>query len=231
MTPTPTSDSRAPGRNAAPGDDAPLQVLRSAERASALLDPARRRLVEALLEAPDSAAGLARRLGEKRQTINYHLRALEDAHLVELAEERRRGNCTERVLRPVATRFVLDSAALGTLGTPGARTGDRFSATWLIAVAARAIRDVAELVERAARERQRLATTTVEAQVRLASPEAFGRFSEELAEAVARVVARWDDGGTGSRPFRVIAAAHPGAGDETSATGGSEGRPRSGVPS
>src|SRR5690606_24914395 len=91
----------------------PVAVVREPERAAALLDPERRRLVEALAEMPDSASGLARRLGDTRQRLNHHLRALEGAGLVELQEERRRGNCTERVLRAVARRFVVDPAALG----------------------------------------------------------------------------------------------------------------------
>lgn len=191
-----------------------LEVLRSPERAAALLDPVRLRLVEALQAAPDSAAGLARRLGEKRQTVNYHLRTLEEARLIELSEERRRGNCTERVMRPVAREYVLDSAALGSLGTPPARerrTGDRFSATYLIAVAARAIRELADLMERSARQRRRLATATVETEVRLATPEDFRQFTEDLAEAVGRVIARHQTGDPTGRLFRVIAAAYPGA--------------------
>jgi DNA-binding transcriptional ArsR family regulator len=63
-----------------------------------LLDPERRRLLEALREEPDSASGLARRLDDSRQRLNYHLRTLEEAGLVELREERRRGNCVERAL-------------------------------------------------------------------------------------------------------------------------------------
>ncbi|HUG39253.1 MAG TPA: helix-turn-helix domain-containing protein [Longimicrobiales bacterium] len=199
-------------RGASPSSpaSAALEVVRSPERAATLLDPVHRRLIEALREAPDSAAGLARRFGEKRQTVNYHLRALEDARLVELSEERRRGNCTERVMRVVAREYVLDSAALGTLGAPGRPTGDRFSATYLIAVAARAIRELADLVERAGRQKARLATATVETEVRLATPRDFGRFTEDLAEAVGRVVAR-HDAGEGGRPLRVIAAAYPAA--------------------
>ena len=56
-----------------------LLVLSDPVRARTLLDPERRRLVEALAREPDSASGLARRLGEKRQRLNYHLRLLERA--------------------------------------------------------------------------------------------------------------------------------------------------------
>ncbi|MCI0546949.1 MAG: helix-turn-helix domain-containing protein, partial [Candidatus Rokubacteria bacterium] len=75
-----------------------LAVVRDPDRASVLLDSGRQRLLVALEESADSASGLARRLGDSRQRINYHLRELESAGFVELAEERRRGNCIERVL-------------------------------------------------------------------------------------------------------------------------------------
>jgi DNA-binding transcriptional ArsR family regulator len=194
-------------------------VLRSPQRAAALLDPGRLRLADALRESPDSAAGLARRLGEKRQTINYHLRALEEAGLVELAEERRRGNCVERVMRVVARQFVLDSAALGPLGVGAPPTGDRFSASHLVAVAARAIREVADLMDRAARERKRMATATLETELRVASPEAFGRFVEDLTAAMADVVSRHDAGAGAGRTLRVAAAVWPGAGGAMGAGG------------
>ena len=65
------------------------------------MDATRLRLVRELVE-PDSAAGLAKRLGLPRQRLNYHLRELEAAGLLELVEERRRGNCVERIVRAVA---------------------------------------------------------------------------------------------------------------------------------
>ena len=199
---------REPAGGDQPGDTA-LELVRSAERASALLDPARQRLMEALLASPDSAAGLARRLGEKRQTVNYHLRALEDASLVMLVEERRRGNCMERVLRPVAREFVLDPAALGALATSRPRTGDRFSATYLVASAARIIRDLADLLDRSARQQRRLATATIESEVRLASPADFARFTGDLGEAIARVVAKHRVPEGSGRPLRIVAAIYP----------------------
>lgn len=195
--------------NASQTPAAALQVLREPERAAALLDPEGRRLVEALQESPDSAAGLARRLGESRQRLNYHLHALEDAGLIELQEERRRGNCVERVLRVVARRFVLDPAALGGLAVDPAELADRFSASYLIALAARAIRELAALKDRAARGRKRLAIGAIETQVRLARPADFPAFLDDLSEAVAEVVAKHHDTRAAGRPFRVVVGAYP----------------------
>lgn len=184
-----------------------LEVLREPERVAVLMDPARRRLVEALAEAPDSAVGLARRLGDTRQRLNYHLRVLEDAGLVALVEERPRRGVKERVLRLVAERFVVDPGALGEL-TPEPADGDRFSATYLVALAARAIRELASLMARARSTGKRLATAGLSAEVRLAEPADFNAFVEELSRAVAEVVARHHVDGPG-RTFRVMGGVWP----------------------
>src|SRR5262245_64522061 len=113
-----------------------MLVIRHAEQAAALLQPERIRLLEALGE-PDSAAGLARRLDLPRQRLNYHLKELERVGLVELVEERRRGNCLERVVRATARAYVISPEVIGRLGTTGADEPDRFSALHLVHVAAR----------------------------------------------------------------------------------------------
>ena len=115
-----------------------LEILTDPARAAVALDPERARLLAALRERSDSAAGLARRLGESRQRLNYHLRSLEAAGLVELEAERRRGNCVERVLKPAAGHWLLDPSMLGGPYEEPTADRDRFSATYLIALAARA---------------------------------------------------------------------------------------------
>ena len=187
-----------------------LSVISDPARASVLLDPGRQRLLAALEEGPDSASGLARRLGDSRQRINYHLRELESAGFVELAEERRRGNCVERVLRVTARHYVIDPGALGSLagGDPG-RLQDRFSATYLIALAARAIRELAALREGAGKARKRLATFSMEAEIGLAAPADFQAFAEDLARAVAQVAARHQDRAPEGRRFRLVLGAYP----------------------
>ena len=54
----------------------PLEMVREPQRAAALLHPQRLRLLEAFVQ-PDSAAGVARRLGLPRQQVSYHVRELE----------------------------------------------------------------------------------------------------------------------------------------------------------
>jgi DNA-binding transcriptional ArsR family regulator len=88
-----------------------VEVIESAEAAAAALDPVRARLLGELA-VPCSAAGLASRVGLARQKVNYHLKALEAHGLVELAEERRHGGITERVLRATAASYVVSPAAV-----------------------------------------------------------------------------------------------------------------------
>jgi DNA-binding transcriptional ArsR family regulator len=188
-----------------------LAVVRDPDSALALLHPERRRLAEALAESPDSASGLARRLGEKRQRLNYHLRVLEQAGLVELAQERKRGDRSERVLRVIARRFVLDPSSIGQLAAADpTEVGDRFSATYLVALAARVIRELAHLLDRAKKDRARLATASVNTSVRIATPGQFDAFTADLTRAVAEVVARYHSEQGEGRWFRVVAGAYPG---------------------
>ena len=170
----------------------PVEVLRSPAAASAVLDPIRQKLLAHLTE-PDSATGLARRLRLPRQKVNYHLRALEAAGVVELVEERRKGNCTERVVRATARSFVISPEALGALGPTAETASDRLSTAYLVAAAGQVIRDVASLDAQARRERKRIATLTLEADVRFASAASRAAFAEELTDAVARLAAKYHD--------------------------------------
>ena len=109
-----------------------------------MLHPARLMLLGELRE-PQSASSLARKLDLPRQRLNYHLRALEKAGFVELVEERRKGNCTERVVRATARSYLISPEALGTLGPTVEAAQDRFSSTYLMATAGRAVREIGEL--------------------------------------------------------------------------------------
>ena len=188
-----------------------IELVTDPDRAATALSPDRRRLLAALVEAPDSATGLAERLGDSRQRLNYHLRELEKAGFLELVEERRKGNCVERVLRAKARHWLIDPAALAGLADEPLPPADRFSAAYLVALAARAIREVAGLTKKAVEGKKRLATLAIDTDVRLARPADFPAFADELARAVSEVIARHhDDDAPGGRRFRVLAGAWPG---------------------
>lgn len=88
-----------------------VAVIEDAAAAEVSLDPVRARLLAELAE-PASASMLAARVGLARQKVNYHLKALERHGLVELVEERRKGNVTERVMRATAWSYVISPMAL-----------------------------------------------------------------------------------------------------------------------
>jgi DNA-binding transcriptional ArsR family regulator len=186
-----------------------VAVIEDAEAAEASLDPMRSQLLRALAE-PASAAGVAAKLGLPRQKVNYHLRTLERHGLVELAEERRKGNMTERVMRATAASYVISPAALARLQPDPSRAPDRLSARWLVALAAQLIRDVGELLSRSAKAKQPLATLALDADVRFASAADRAAFAAELTDAVTRLVGRYHAGDAPKgRDHRVVVALHP----------------------
>jgi DNA-binding transcriptional ArsR family regulator len=186
-----------------------LSVIRKARQDVLLLHPTRQKIVENLKE-PGSASSLARRLGLPRQRLNYHLRKLEKQGFVELVEERRTGNCVERVVRATARSYLISPEALGLLGSSAEERQDHWSASYLIAAAARVVRDVASLQARAEAAQKRLATFTLETDVRLASAAERNAFAEELATAVGRLTAKYHDEHTaGGRDFRLILGGYP----------------------
>ncbi|MEV5692677.1 ArsR/SmtB family transcription factor [Micromonospora globbae] len=186
-----------------------IAVIEDPAAAEASLDPMRARLLAELAE-PASATMLAARVGLPRQKVNYHLRALEQHGLIELVEERRKGNVTERVMRATAASYVISPAALAAVRPDPARAPDRLSARWLLAVAARLVQDVGALITGAERAKKRLATFTVDATVRFASASDRSAFAEELAATVASLVGRYhDENAPGGREHRVVIALHP----------------------
>jgi DNA-binding transcriptional ArsR family regulator len=186
-----------------------VTLLRRPEDVSVLLPKPRVRLLEEL-QRPDSAAGLSRRLGIPRQKLNYHLRELEEAGLVELVEERRRGNCVERVLRASARRYVISPEVLGTLGEDPEEIRDHFSSSYLVAVAARAIRDLAELRQLADEAGQKLPTMTIESELRFSSAADRNAFAKELSDAVAHLIVKYHDSESPEgRAFHLLLAAYP----------------------
>ncbi|WP_053207551.1 helix-turn-helix domain-containing protein [Jiangella muralis] len=169
------------------------------------LAPPRRELLSRLRE-PASATQLAGALGLPRQRVNYHLRVLEAAGLVELVEERRRRGCVERILRATPGAVVVDPTVMSADDEP-ARLRDQYAAEHLVATAADTVRDVARMQARADESGRRLLTFTIEAEVRFAEPGDVHAFTDELTEAVRRTVARFDTGD--GRPYRLVAGGYP----------------------
>ncbi len=186
-----------------------IQVIDDPAAATAALEPTRSRLLSELA-APASAATLATRVGLARQKVNYHLRALEAHGLVRLAQKRKWGGPTERLLVATAASYVVSPSALGPVAVDPNREVDRLSASYLIALGARIVREVADLVRRAQKTGKRLATLAVDTEVRFRSPADRAAFSAELAAAITKLVAKYhDESAPGGRAHRLVIVAHP----------------------
>jgi DNA-binding transcriptional ArsR family regulator len=193
-----------------------MAVVRDTAQAVHLMDPMRVALLERLVE-PGSASSLARDLGLPRQRINYHLRELEKAGFLEFVEERRKGNCVERLVKATARSYLISPEVLGALGRTPEEQQDRFSASYLMAAAGRLLRDVSEQVARATAAKKRVATLTLETNIRFASADARAAFAGELSTAVARLAAKYHDAdAAGGRAFRIVVGAYPAPRKETS---------------
>ena len=186
-----------------------VSVIDDPEAAEVSLDPIRTRLLAELAE-PASATAVAARVGLPRQKVNYHLRTLEQHGLIELVEERRKGNMTERVLRATALSYVISPAALAAVEPDPSRAPDRLSARWLIALAARLVRDVGQLLAGATKARKQLATFAMDGEIHFASAADRAAFAEELARAVTGLIGKYhDEHAPGGREHRVLVAVHP----------------------
>lgn len=188
-----------------------IQVIDDPATAAVAMEPTRSRILSELAE-PASASTVATRVGLARQKVNYHLRALEAHGLVRLAEQRLWGGLTERLLVATAASYVVSPNALGPVAIDPDREVDRLSASYLIALGARIIRDVADLVRRAEKTNKRLATLAMDTEVCFRTAADRAAFSQELTEAVAKLVAKYhDDTSPGARAHRLVIVAHPSA--------------------
>ncbi len=186
-----------------------IHVITDPAAASVALEPTRSRLLSELA-APASAATLAARVGIARQKVNYHLHALEEHGLVQLAEERKWGGLTERLLVATAASYVVSPSALGPVAADPEREVDRLSASYLIALGARLVREVADLVRRAKETGKRLATLAVDTEIRFRSATERAAFTNELTEAITKLAAKYHDASApGGRLHRLVIVAHP----------------------
>lgn len=200
----------------------PICSVDIGDDAAVLLHPLRRRLLDAF-RTPSSAAEVARRLGQPRQRVGHHVRELESRGLLVSAGERRTGNFVEKLLRSSAMSYVISPDALGELAPDPKTIEDRVSSAYLLATAARTLRDVADLRQRADVVGKRLATLTLESEVRFASPADQAGYAKELADTLRRLAAKYhDDEAEGGRTFRFTVAGHPAVERPATPTGDSD---------
>ena len=177
--------------------------------------PLRLRILEALLD-PDSATGVARRMNLPRQTVNYHVRELARARLLTRAGRRRRRRMYEQCYVATARGYVLSPELLGKLAADPAQVADTLSANYLLGLASKIQSELGMASQLAAKAGKRLATLSINTELRFTSPEQRASFTAELQRAILEVVGhhsapfRKDDGSAAEgRPFRLVLGCYP----------------------
>jgi len=149
-------------------------------------DRVRGRIVE-LLTGGEQAAGVVsavieREFGISQPAVSQHLRVL-----------RTNGVATVRAE-----------------GTKRFYAVDRLSASYLIALGGRVVREVTDLARRAASAGKRLPTLSIDTEIRFRSPADRAAFTNDLSHAVRTLAARYHDASTpGGRAHRLVIVAHP----------------------
>ena len=179
-----------------------IQVIKDPAAASVMLHPLRIRILEKL-QQPASPAALSRVLDIPRQHLNYHVRELEAAGLVELVEEKRRGSATERFYRATARTYVIAPESMGGLRADPSAIQDRFSSEYVIALGSRLIGDVVELMGSS----KPVATFALETEISFGSEAEKAQFARELMTSISRLSAAYNR--PGGEKVRVVVAVHP----------------------
>lgn len=128
-----------------------------------------------------------------------------------LAEKPKWSGLTERSLvATTASSYSVAPSAIDAIAVDPNREVDRLSASFLIALGARMVREVSDLVRRAKEAGKRLATLAVDTEIRFRSPTDRTAFSGELTEAITKLVSKYHDESTpGGRAHRLVVVAHP----------------------
>jgi DNA-binding transcriptional ArsR family regulator len=185
-----------------------VRLVEEADGLRAALGPLRKAVLEHLRE-PASATQVALALGVPRQRVNYHVRALERAGLVELVDQRQRRGFTERVMRATAGAFVVDPQVLAAPAPLSAvAERDQFAAEHLVTCAATTVRDVGRMMSAAQAARKRLLTFTIEAELCFTEPADVHSFTAAVAEAIARTAEQHTTSAEG-RLYRVVLGGYP----------------------
>ena len=186
---------------------ADLEVIDQPAVAAAVLDPIRARVLSTLRN-PGSATTVAAAIGETRQKVNYHLRALEKLGLAHFVEDRPRRGLTERIMIASARAYVLSPDVLGDSAVDPGQT-DRLSSNYVLALAARVVREVADVARRADDANKPLATLAIDTEIRFASAADRADFTRDLTAVITDLAARYhDEQAPNGRWHRVITLAH-----------------------
>lgn len=180
--------------------------VESHDALQALSHPTRVAMLDALRE-PASAASVARAIGQPRQRVNYHLKELEEAGLVERVGEERTGNFVASLYRAVASSFVVSPKVAWSDPRRAAALRHQHSLETLVDIGQRLQSDAAGLLDRAAFDGEEIASASVTVEVRFASEHDRAAFMKEYLRATRALLETY--GAKKGEPYRTVLAVYP----------------------
>lgn len=185
---------------------AAIKMLVEPGQVQVLAQPLRVAVLEALRN-PDSAAGVSRIVGKPRQKVNYHLKELERAGLVQRVGERRKGNFVEQLYQSVAKRFVVAQQFAWDVEKLSATLADQVSLAELSAAGERLQHDASVLLDLAAYEGRQIPSATAAVDVRFEDESSRAAFMQEYLETLKHLLNK--HGSPKGAAFHVITATYP----------------------
>ncbi len=189
-----------------------LLYIHDAAQAAALLQPLRMQLLKRMGE-PCSCPELAGALGLTTQKVNYHVRKLTDAGLVEKVRERRVRGILEGVYQARAASYWLSPRLVDRIGGAG-NARERLSLGFLLNLAEELQEDIGRLAERAGGD---VASMGLSAEIELANPKRRNEFRKDVEQTFQRLAHKYGAQGPRKRKsqsYRLMLACYenPGTG-------------------
>jgi hypothetical protein len=192
-----------------------LHVIRDFDRAYSLLHPVRRKMLEILTE-PMSSAGIAHRMRLPRQKVNYHMKEMARARLLLPAGRLRKRRFYEQCYVASAKAYVISPEVLGKLAADSRVTRDRFSAAYLLGLGAQMQKEVSRALEQATKAGKKMATMSLNSELRFTSAEQREEFTKALEKAIVELIGRHtspykkaDGSPAAGRAFRLVLGCYP----------------------
>ena len=182
------------------------------DQAAALLKPARIDVVRHMA-GDTTCTEIAKALGSTPQKIHYHVKALEDAGLVERVSERRVRGIVEGIYRARARSYWLSPRLVGEIGGPQV-SRDQASLGYLITLAEEIQHDVGRLASQVHDGAAETPSLGLSAQIELRDGKARAAFLREVQQTFQDLAERYgattaSRRGARGETFRIALACYP----------------------
>jgi len=186
--------------------EARAKTISEPRAVEALTHPIRRQVLSEL-RAPNTAASIARAIGQPRQKVNYHLKELARAKLVRSAGQRLNGHLIEKLYEAVAGTFVVSPRMAWDDEKRDKALRDQISLERLVGLGEQLQQDANGLLDRAAFDDEEIPSASVEAEIRFSNEEDRAGFMEAYLKALGPLLEKY--GARDGREFRVALAVYP----------------------